>query len=85
MSDMGLVSVAIIFLVLASFLSWLFFGQGSFPFALLAYQLNALLESSLEDEQVIITFGSWAIMIILIAMTGISILFFLRASTVVRR
>ena len=46
------------------FLSWLFFGQGSFSFALLTYQLKALLESSLEDGQVIITFGSWAIMII---------------------
>jgi len=35
------------------------------------YQLNALLESALEDRQVIITFGSRAMMIILIAMNGV--------------
>ena len=46
------------------------------------YQLNALLESSLEDRQVIISFGSWAIMIILIAITGISRLFFFGALSV---
>ena len=49
------------------------------------YQLNALLESALEDRQVIITFGSRAIMIILMAINGISRLFSFRASMVVRR
>ena len=69
-------SVAVIFLS---------FSPGSFSFALLAYQLNALLNFSLEDGYVIITSGSRAIMLILIAMTGISRLFFLRASTGMRR
>ena len=85
MSALGLVSVAITFPVLALLSPGFFFGRGSFPFAPLAYWLQVLLKSSLEDGQVIITFGSRAIMIILIAMTGISSLFFFRASTGVRR
>ena len=79
MSALGLASVAIICLVLV------LLSPGSSSFALLAYQLNALLNSSLEDGQVIITSGSQAIRIILLAMTGISRLFSLGALTEMRR
>ena len=48
------------------------------------YQLNALLETALEDGHVIITFGSWTIMIILIAMNTISRFYFFGASSDMR-